>query len=826
MLIARQVYLLTRANPAAIVVGPAASAPSISSPLACLSSPTNRRSFHWSAAAASTDWLTTPCLRNVGIVAHVDAGKTTTAERILFYSGLLKRIGDVDNGDTAMDHLAMERERGITIQSAATTFNWRQARLNLIDTPGHVDFTVEVERSVRVLDGCVLVLDGVKGVQAQTVTVWRQLARYAVPTLVFLNKLDMEGASVTTSLHSVQKLLNVQPVPVQLVVPAKGLLASAVNSSWIVPQSRVSIARVVDLIEWRVLTFEGEWGETVHSSPPEEALSDSFLVEAKKARDDMLEQLAAYSDPVADRLLEGRDVEASIIHQELRKCTIARQLIPAFCGSSLRNAGVQPLLDAVLHYLPDPFERPPPAAIDSSSSSSPIEADSSSTQLTKTKGKSRTAPVGNTEDFGRALAFKVVHDIQKGLIVWIRVYEGVLKSGALLQNGTIAHRPQSGGKEQATFASQLLKLDCESTKRVEELQRGDIGALVGLSTVATGDTLVFPNPTCQLKHKVLGTTLRQWADNNRLPGMALPSPVFTRSVEAARQSEQTKLENALKLLCMEDPSVRAAIDPDSGQYTLSGMGELHLEIIMDRLINHYRVDASFGSIRISYHATLSDSIDDVYTEWEGPKIGSAALTISLARSDDGAFHFNDALQYPDDDEDGGGIFPSDELRDEVLAAIEEGLRDACIGGAVHTYGCPLQQLRVDLKSVVWSSESTPIAFRAAAVRALGTAIAQKPDAVLFLQPRMLVRVETPREHMGNVSNDLIQRHGSIVNVEVDEQELVVIEAQVPLANLLGYSGILRSMTRGSGHFSMEFSEYSDINSSSERDRVLLYLRGY
>ncbi len=669
-------------------------------------------------------------IRNIGVIAHIDAGKTTTTERILFYTGRVHRIGEVDAGTATMDWMVQERERGITITSAATTCYWRDHQINIIDTPGHVDFTVEVERSLRVLDGAIGVFCGVAGVQPQSETVWRQARKYGVPSLAFVNKMDRMGARFAWVVQQIRERLAVAAWPIQLPVG-----------------SEAQFNGVLDLVGGRHLTFdpdtqgaqvrEGEWPAELRE---EAAAARAALIEAVAERDDLLMQ--AY--------LDDMDVTPDALRAAIRRATVAGRFVPVLCGTSLHNQGIQPLLDAVIDYLPSPLDVPDVTG-----------------HHVKT-GEPITRPADDHAPLS-ALAFKIANDPFVGKIIYVRTYSGILKKGAQVYNPRTRKRDR---------VMRLLRVHANQREDVEVLYSGEIGAIGGLKQVTTGDTL------CAENHPIL------------LERIVFPEPVIAMAIEPKTQADREKLQEALRALADEDPTFLVKIDADTGQTLISGMGELHLEIIRDRLLREYKVQANAGKPTVAYRESIL-------------KTASAAHTFQ--REIGGRMHYAEVGLEVSPRERGAGNEVVFEVSDSQIPAqfrefVEQGVCDGLITGILANY--PLIDVRVRIISGGFHPvDSTEVAYRSAAIMALREAArAAQPT---LLEPIMKVEIVTPDEHLGDVIGDVNGRRGRIKEMAAREGAQIV-QAEIPLAELFGYSTGLRSLTRGRASYSMEPARFDAV----------------
>lgn len=699
-------------------------------------------------------------IRDIGIMAHIDAGKTTTTERVLFYTGVSHRIGEVHDGAAVMDYMPQEQERGITITAAATTCFWRDHRINIIDTPGHVDFTVEVERSLRVLDGAVAVFDAVSGVEPQSETVWRQADRYHVPRLCFVNKMDRVGAVLDLTVEMLKSRLGAHAIIIQLPIGFEG-----------------DFEGVIDLLTMETIHWPDELGTEVVRAPLDEAhelYEDSVL-----AREEMIEAIAEVDDELMHVFLEGAaGIEVDALRAALRRVTIANAGVPVLCGSSLKNKGVQPLLDAVIDYLPSPLDMPA------------VEA------IRKSDGAVIQRRPAADEPF-LALAFKVLHDPHRGPLIFFRVYSGEIKVKDAIQNVT------RGRKERLT---KILQIHANKTQEIQSVGVGNIAAAVGLRFTSTGDTII------QSKDK----------EEVVLAGMQIPEPVIFRSVEPKSTADQNALTEAMKKLQREDPSFRVNIDPDSGQTLISGMGELHLDVLVDRLLREYRVGANVGKPQVAYRETISKKLVKKieYDREIGTKRHYARLVLELAPADRGAgLSFEDAIPALMTSDRGRTEAPR--LLPEMIAAVEEGVTDSFTRGPI--LGYPTVDIKVRLTDGAYmESDSTAASFRAAA--SMGMMEAMEEAAPALLEPVMQVEVIAPEDQTGHVVSDLNGRRGRVQGMN-PRQNLQSIDAEVPLAEMVGYATALRSATQGRANYTMQFSHYSAVPRDLEQS-IVQKIRGY
>ena len=673
--------------------------------------------------------------RNIGISAHIDAGKTTTTERILFYTGVSHKMGEVHDGAAVMDWMEQERERGITITSAATTCFWKgmdgrypEHRINIIDTPGHVDFTIEVERSMRVLDGACMVYDAVAGVQPQSETVWRQANKYKVPRLAFINKMDRQGADFFKSYDHIKTRLKGNPVPIQVPIGAEEKFEG-----------------VVDLVKMKAIY----WDDATQGMKYEARDIPANLVdEAKKWREKMVEAAADADDELTHKYLEGHDLSEDDIKRGLRKRTIANQIVPMLCGTAFKNKGVQAMLDAVIDYMPSPVDIKPVQGEDD-------------------KGRPAERKASDDEPFA-ALAFKIMTDPYVGQLTFIRVYSGVLKSGDTVYN-SVRNRKERIGR--------LLQMHANQREDIKEVYAGDIAAAVGLKEASTGETLCDPNKIIMLER------------------MVFPEPVISQAVEPKTKADQEKMGIALSRLAQEDPSFRVRTDDESGQTIISGMGELHLEIIVDRMKREFGVAASVGKPQVAYREAIKKpvEIEGKFIKQSGGRGQYGHVWLKMEPQPAGkGYEFVDAIK--------GGSVPR-----EFIPAVEKGLRETLPNGVLA--GFPV----VDVKVTLFDGSSHDVdsnenAFKMAASMAFKDGMRQANPALL--EPMMAVEVETPEEFMGNVVGDLSSRRGIMHGMD-DVAGVKVIKAEVPLSEMFGYSTTLRSLSQGRATYTMEFKHYTE-----------------
>jgi len=668
--------------------------------------------------------------RNIGIMAHIDAGKTTTTERVLYYTGVSHKIGEVHEGAATMDWMEQERERGITITSAATTCFWKDNRINIIDTPGHVDFTIEVERSLRVLDGAVAVFDSVQGVEPQSETVWRQADKYQVPRIVFMNKMDRVGADFFASVQSLIDRLGAKPVPVQLPLGKED-----------------GFRGVIDLLLMKALVFDDE---TLGAAYSTQDIPEEYQGLAKEYREKLLDAVVEFDESAMERYLNGETLGVDEIKRAIRLGTVGLKVVPVFCGSAFKNKGVQPLLDGVVDYLPSPVDLPPVVGIDPN-----------------TEGEITRKPEEG-EPFA-ALAFKIMSDPFSGQLTYFRVYSGKLTTGSYVYNVAKGKKERIG---------RLLKMHANKREEISEVSAGDIAAAVGLKDTRTGDTL------CDEKHQIL------------LEVIKFPEPVISLAVEPKTKQDLDKLGYSLEKLAQEDPSFQVKSDEETGQTIISGMGELHLEIIVDRLLREFKVQANVGKPQVAYRETIRGraEAEGKYIKQTGGRgqYGHVYLRVEPAESGVGLEFINKIV---------GGAVPR-----EYIAPVEKGIRERMESGILAGY--PLRDIRVTLYDGSFHEvDSSEMAFKIAGSMALVSAC-QKADLVL-LEPIMKVEVLVPQDFMGDVIGDLNSRRGKIHGMRARGTSQVV-DAAVPLSEMFGYSTDLRSKTQGRATYSMEFESYEVV----------------
>ncbi len=667
--------------------------------------------------------------RNIGIMAHIDAGKTTTTERILFYTGVTHKIGEVHEGTTVMDWMEQERERGITITSAATTCFWREHRVNIIDTPGHVDFTIEVERSLRVLDGAVAVFDAVSGVEPQSETVWRQADKYKVPRICFINKMDRVGADFFMSVGTIQSKLGAKPVVLQLPIGAEDKFRG-----------------MVDLVKMKGVTFDDE---TMGAKYQEIDIPADLAEQAKEYRAALEEAVADVDDALMNKYLDGRALSNEEVKRGVRKGTIVMKFFPVICGTAFKNKGVQQILDAVVDYLPSPLDKPPVTGIDK-------------------RGDEVVRRTADNEPFS-ALAFKLMNDPFVGNLTFFRVYSGKLESGSYVYNAS---------KDKKERIGRLLQMHANKREEIKEVYAGDIAAAVGLRQSTTGDTL------CDEAKPVI------------LEKMEFPEPVISVAIEPKTKSDQDKMGLALNRLQMEDPSFRVRTDEETGQTIISGMGELHLEIIVDRMLREFKVQANVGKPQVAYRETITKTVEAEgrYIRQTGGRGQYGHCWLRLHPQPPGTeFEFENAIV--------GGVIPR-----EFINPIQKGIEEAMQGGVLA--GFPMVDLKVEVFDGSYHDvDSSEMAFKIAG--SIGFKEGAARAHPVLLEPIMEVEVVTPEEFMGDVIGDLNSRRGKIqgMNPRAGAQ---VIEALVPLAEMFGYATDLRSKTQGRATYTMQFGHYAQV----------------
>jgi elongation factor G len=672
--------------------------------------------------------------RNIGIIAHIDAGKTTTTERILFYTGKTHRIGSVDDGTTVTDWMEQERERGITIVSAAISAEWNGYQINVIDTPGHIDFTAEVQRSLRVLDGGVVIFDAVQGVEPQSETVWRQADRYGVPRICFVNKMDRVGASFERTIQTIVDRLGANPIAMQLPIGSEAGFKGAID----------------------LLTMQGVvWEDDLGKEPKIIEIPTDLMKAAEEARHHMVERIAELDDHLTVKYLEGAEISVDELKSTLRKAVITNKAYPVFCGSSLKNKGVQAMLDAVIDYLPSPADIP-----------SVKGSEPGSDELTIELPAKDDAPLS-------ALVFKIVTDPYVGRLAYFRVYSGVISQGQMLTNSTKGKRERIG---------RLIRMHADRREDITEVRAGDIGAALGFKETFTGDTL------CDTKQLVL-------------ENITFPEPVISIAIEPKSSSDQEKMGEALRKLSEEDPTFRVRSDENTGQTIISGMGELHLDILVDRMLREFRVQANVGAPRVAYRESITRAVPEVnykYAKQTGGHgmYGHVVIKIEPGEPGSGVI-FEEAIR--------GGTVPR-----EYIPAVEKGVKEAAESGVLAGY--PVVDLKVTLFDGSYHEvDSNEMAFKLAASMAFKEGV-QRAGPVL-LEPIMKVEVVTPEEFLGDVMGQVNSRRGSIQGIEVRPGNAQAVRAMVPLAEMFGYATQLRSATQGRGVFSMEFDHYAAVSQS-------------
>jgi elongation factor G len=676
--------------------------------------------------------------RNIGIIAHIDAGKTTTTERILFYTGKTHRIGSVDDGTTVTDWMVQERERGITIVSAAVHAEWKGYEINLIDTPGHIDFTAEVQRSLRVLDGGVVVFDAVQGVEPQSETVWRQADRYGVPRICFINKMDRVGASFERSIESIRTRLGANAIAMQIPIG-----------------SEASFRAVLDVMHGNVVTWEDEMGREPRISEIPADMQKEY--EAARAR--LVEQIAETDDDLTLKYLEGEEITTEELKAALRKAVIHGQAYPVFCGSSLRNKGVQIVLDAVIDYLPSPLDIP---AVRGTNPGSGQEIE----RLT------------DDDEPLSALVFKIVTDPYVGRLAYFRVYSGKVIQGTMVYNSTKDRRERIG---------RLIRMYADRREDVNEILAGDIGAVLGLKESFTGDTL------CDAANPML------------LEAISFPEPVISVAIEPKTTPDQEKMGEALRKLSEEDPTFRVRSDAETGQTLISGMGELHLEIIVDRLMREFRVQARVGKPQVAYRESITrpvEKIDYKYAKQSGGRGQYGHVVISMAPGDPGSgIVFEEAIV--------GGAIPR-----EYIPAVEKGVREAADAGVLA--GFPVVDIKVRLYDGSFHEvDSNEMSFKLAGTFAFKEGV--QKGAPILQEPVMKVEVVAPEEYLGDIMGQLNARRGEIQGMDPRPGGAQAVRAMVPLAEMFGYATSLRSATQGRGSFTMEFDHYSQVSANVAKE---------
>jgi elongation factor G len=670
--------------------------------------------------------------RNIGIIAHIDAGKTTTTERILFYTGKTYRLGSVDSGTTVTDWMAQERERGITIVSAAVSAEWKGYQINIIDTPGHIDFTAEVQRSLRVLDGGVVVFDAVQGVEPQSETVWRQADRYSVPRICFVNKMDRIGASFERTIESIQQRLGAKPIAMQIPMGSES-----------------NFRGVIDLLSMKAIVYDDELGREEKIV----AIPDEMLEQAKEARAVMIEQIAELDDELIVKFLEGEEIPVEELKSALRGAVLRSEVNPIFCGSSLKNKGVQPVLDAVIDYLPSPLDIPAVKGInpaDDSEVERPPEDD---------------APMS-------ALVFKIVTDPYVGRLAYFRVYSGKVTSNSMVYN------PIKGRKERI---GRLIRMYADRREDIDEVLAGDIAAVLGLKESFTGDTLCEPQ------------------DQIVLEAITFPEPVIDIAIEPKTTADQEKMADALQKLSEEDPTFRVRTDENTGQTVIAGMGELHLDVLVDRMLREFKVQANVGRPRVAYRETITKTVPKLnykYVKQSGGhgQYGHVVFLMEPTGVGSGIAFENKIV---------GGVIPK-----EYIPAVEKGVREATESGILAGY--PVTDIKITLIDGSFHEvDSSEMAFKMAAI--LGFKEGMQKGSPVLLEPIMKVEVVVPEEFFGDVLGQLTARRGLIQGMEVRPGNAQSVRTTVPLAEMFGYATDLRSATQGRGVFTMEFDHYAPVS---------------
>jgi elongation factor G len=677
--------------------------------------------------------------RNIGIMAHIDAGKTTTTERILYYTGRNYKIGEVHEGAATMDWMVQEQERGITITSAATTCNWKNTWINIIDTPGHVDFTVEVERSLRVLDGAVAVFDAVAGVEPQTETVWRQANKYRVPRICFVNKMDRVGADFGRTVQMIKDRLEALPAVIQLPVGTES-----------------NFRGVIDLLEMKALIWEEGMGEKW----ADEEIPADLRAGAEDARHDLIDVLSNFDDNIMERYVGDEEITADDLRHALRRATIDSHIVPVICGSAFKNKGVQPMLDAVVDYLPSPIDVPPTVGTDLKS------------------GEPITREVRDDEPFA-ALAFKIMSDPFVGKLTYLRVYSGTLEKGTTLLNST---------KDRKERIGRILQMHANHREDKDSIFTGDIVAVVGLKSTSTGDTL------CESSHPIV------------LEALEFPEPVIHVAVEPKTKADQDKLGKALFALSEEDPTFRVRSDEETGQTVISGMGELHLEVLVDRMLREFKVDAHVGKPQVAYRETVRDAvtkIEERYVRQTGGRGQYGHVVIDLEPTGPGGgYEFVDKIT--------GGVIPK-----EYIPSVDAGIQEAMNSGVLA--GFPAVDMRVTLTYGSYHDvDSSEMAFKIAGSMAWKKAC--RVARPVLLEPIMAVEVVTPEDYLGDVIGDLSSRRGRVEGME-QRGNSQVVRAHVPLSDMFGYATDLRSRTQGRASYTMQFDSYQEVPESVSREIV-------
>ena len=678
--------------------------------------------------------------RNIGVIAHIDAGKTTTTERILFYTGKTYRIGSVDDGTTVTDWMEQERERGITIVSASVSAEWRGYQFNIIDTPGHIDFTAEVQRSLRVLDGGIVIFDAVQGVEPQSETVWRQADRYGVPRICFVNKMDRVGSTFEGTIDSIRDRLGANPIPLQLPMG-----------------SEASFHGVIDIIEEKAITWEDDLGK----DPKVDEIPEKYKEQVQAAREKLVESIAELDDDLTVKYLNGEDISVDELKVALRRSVLAGKATPVFCGSSLKNKGVQILLDAVIDYLPSPMDIPPVKGTDPDDESKVIELPAAD-----------DAPMS-------ALVFKIVTDPYVGRLAYFRVYSGVINQGSTVLNASKGKRERIG---------RLIRLYADRREDVTEVRAGDIGAVLGLKESFTGDTL------CDKKKVVL-------------ENISFPEPVISIAIEPKSNADQDKMGEALRKLAEEDPTFQVRADENTGQTIISGMGELHLDVLVDRMLREFKVHANVGRPRVAYRESITrpvEKIDYKHSKQTGGRGQYGHVVISLEPGERGSGIVFENKIF-------GGAIPK-----EYIPAVSKGIIESAESGIIAGY--PVVDLKVTLIDGSFHEvDSSEMAFKIAGSMAFKEGV--RKGGPVLLEPMMKVEVVVPEEYLGDIIGQINSRRGNVLGMEMRAGNAQAIRGTVPLAEMFGYATDLRSATQGRGVFSMEFEHYQPVSQSVMQEVV-------
>ncbi|MCC7164242.1 MAG: elongation factor G [Anaerolineae bacterium] len=671
-------------------------------------------------------------VRNVGVIAHIDSGKTTVSERILFYTGRTYKLGEVHDGTATMDFMEQERERGITITSAATTVAWRDHQINLIDTPGHIDFTAEVQRSLRVLDGGIVVFDAVAGVQPQSETVWRQADRFNVPRLAFINKMDRTGADFWRTIEMIVERLGAKPIAIQIPIGAEG-----------------GFKGMIDLIKNEAIVYTDDLGTTSETS----VIPDNLKSSAAEAREQMVALIAETDESLGEKYLLGEEISAQELREALRRATIANKLVPVLCGSALKNKGVQLVLDAVVDFLPSPADIPPVIA------------------ETPT-GEPQVREASETESLS-ALAFKIVTDPYVGRLAYIRVYSGKLVSGSTVLNATKNQRERIG---------RLLRMHANNREEIDEICAGDIAAVVGPKNTFTGDTLCDPGKPIILE------------------SIKFPEPVITVAIEPKTKADQEKMSDSLRRLAEEDPTFRVRTDDESGQTLIDGMGELHLDVLVDRMLREFKVGANVGKPQVAYRETITKATkaNGRFVRQSGGKGQFGDVWLELSPLEPGkGFEFVNSIR--------GAAIPG-----EYIPAVEKGVREAMESGVIAGY--PVVDVKVNLYDGSYHEvDSSEMAFKIAG--SMGFKAGVQKASPMLLEPIMRVEVTIPEQYMGDIIGDLSSRRARVEGMDTQTGGTTAVRAFVPLASMFGYATDLRSATQGRGTFTMEFDHYEQLPNS-------------